>query len=349
MTTDHLTERDIDRYSRREMPEADLLRLGDHIADCAECRRRLRVRRDRDHLTEEQLQACVDGQLETIEQRAVASHLERCAQCRGEVQDLREFAAHWKPLRPHWHWYGAVAAGIAVVAALGALWMRGDRKNRQPLFTLRDSSGVVSLDRSGRLAGLESLPPEQRELVASALKDGRVALPSNLRDLTGPPEQLMGLAEPAEFRLLSPAGGAVLSDRPNLRWSALDGAKYTATLQDETTGAVLSSEALQDTSWIPRQPLSRGHVYVWQVTAMRGGRETIAPRPPAPPARFLVVDAVTSSRLERLPQSPLARGVLFAQAGLLEDAATELKKLAEQNPQSQTVRSLVRSLREGRQ
>ena len=348
MTTDHLTDRDIDRYRRREMPPADLLRLGDHIADCAECRDRLRVGRDRDHLTEDQLQACVDGNLEAIEQLAVTSHLERCAQCRREVQDLREFAAHWKPPRPHWYRYGAIAAAVAV-AALGALWMRGDRKDRQPLFALRDSSGMVSLDRSGRLSGLESLPREQRELVASALRDGRVAIPSSLRDLTGRPEQLMGSAEPAAFRLLSPAGTAVLSDRPTLRWSALDGAKYTATLQDETTGTALSSEGLRDTSWIPPQPLSRGHTYVWQVTAMRGGRETIAPRPPEPPVRFLVVDAVTSSRLEALPQSSLARGILFAQAGLLDDAAMELSKLAEQNPESQTVRSLVRSLSEARQ
>jgi lipopolysaccharide biosynthesis regulator YciM len=63
-----------------------------------------------------------------------------------------------------------------------------------------------------------------------------------------------------------------------------------------------------------------------------------------------VLDADAHDRLTRLekaaPNSRLARGVAYAQAGLLDEAEAELQKLLKENPRSRVARDLLRSLRQ---
>lgn len=224
----------------------------------------------------------------------------------------------------------------------------------EPL-ALNDGGERVALDRQGRLEGLEGAPPEARQAVSRALR---------LRSLN-PPSVLKGLAEDeggtlmgdggaagASFAPSWPVGKVVRETRPTFSWSPLAGAKsYAVSVVDSKFKPVAQSRPLVQPSWTADAALARGAVYSWQVTAtMADGTEITAPAAPAPQARFRVLDADTHDRLTRLetaaPNSRLARGVAYAQAGLLDEAEAELKSLLKENPRSQLARDLLRSLRQ---
>jgi hypothetical protein len=82
---------------------------------------------------------------------------------------------------------------------------------------------------------------------------------------------------------------------------------------------------------------------------MKEGREVISPAPPAPEARFKILEAGRAEELGRsldaAGASHLARGVLYARAGLLDDAEREIEALLRDNPRSNAARKLLRSLR----
>ena len=88
---------------------------------------------------------------------------------------------------------------------------------------------------------------------------------------------------------------------------------------------------------------------MWQVESSAAGREVTAPVPPAPPARFTVLSAAEAGRLAHAPVSHLVRGVLYADAGLLDDAERELTELKQQNPGSELVQRFVDQLAHARQ
>jgi hypothetical protein len=81
------------------------------------------------------------------------------------------------------------------------------------------------------------------------------------------------------------------------------------------------------------------------VKAVRGGEEVTSPRPPAPQARFRVLDRAKADELARArrayPSSHLALGLLYAEAGLLKEAEQELRLLRKANPDSEIARRLL--------
>lgn len=83
---------------------------------------------------------------------------------------------------------------------------------------------------------------------------------------------------------------------------------------------------------------------MWQVEGSVDGRVVVAPSPPAPPATFSVVPHTDAERLARAPESHLIRGILYANAGVLDQAAEELEQLRAQNPESEAVRQLLAQL-----
>jgi hypothetical protein len=111
-----------------------------------------------------------------------------------------------------------------------------------------------------------------------------------------------------------------------------------------------SSPALSSNEWAVPGALERGRFYSWEVTALKGGTPlAAAPAPPAPEARFKVLEQSKEEELSRAlaaqPDSRLARAVIYSRAGLLDDAERELQALARQNPRSATARRLLRSVR----
>jgi hypothetical protein len=192
-----------------------------------------------------------------------------------------------------------------------------------------------------------ALGPEDRARVREAVQAARLSLPSTLSELNGRASTLMGPPDAPEFHLVAPLGTVVLDTQPMLRWTPIPGATtYIVTLQDQATGHTISSSPLARNEWVPDHPLTRGATYAWQVAgSVSGSAEVVAPRPPAPPARFRVLDSPAANQFQTLPASHLVRGVLYANAGLIADAERELAALSAQNPNSEVADTLLKQIR----
>ena len=350
----HVTDADIDQFRRRQLSAADLVTFADHLAGCDECRRRVANGVDiaaasrslqeaagisgDDHVEESELQLFVDGGLGPERRREVSLHLDRCASCAAEVRDLQSFVAGLG--RPgqssRTRAYAVLAAAAVLVLAVGVTWQW---RTQQPHAAVTNGSSPSTLD-------LETLTPADRARVREAL-DGRLELQSPVLELNGQRGTLLGSSNPPVFRLSAPVGTVVIEDRPTLRWTPLPGAvTYIVTLQDQATGETISSAPLTSIEWTVERPLPRGRTYAWQVAgSVSGGSETVTPTPPDPPAKFKVLDAQDADRLGRLPSSHLVRGVLYADAGLLDDAERELMAVPAQDPGSRVADRLLKQIR----
>lgn len=341
----HVTDHDIDRFCSRELHPSALVVFTDHVGACDECRRRLLERGRRrsevatiddelealiDHIPEDEIQAYVDRRLDASRRQEIARHLEACPSCAAEVRNLQAFAAHNPTIaRSRMPVYLALAAAAAAILVIGTLLV----SRRPPAET--EEAGLTA---------------RQNEIVRRAVSSQRLPLPAMLSELTGVPGRLMGGADAPPFQLVAPTGTAVLDDRPTFSWTAMPGAaQYAVTVLDATTGESSTSPPLTTSTWTPTTSLARGRIYVWQVAATIEGREVIVPAPPAPPARILVLDASTASDLERLPLSALVRGILYANAGLVDDAERELAAVPAQDPDSGVAVSLLKQLRDARE
>jgi hypothetical protein len=115
---------------------------------------------------------------------------------------------------------------------------------------------------------------------------------------------------------------------------------------------VAESGPVAGSQWTPDRPLAPGGVYTWEIVARRGDVEAMAPGPRSEEARFRVLTAEEASELERAVGesrgSHLALGVLYARAGLLDDAERELAQVVAANPRSAAVRRLVASVQDWR-
>jgi len=259
--------------------------------------------------------------------------------------------------------FGAAALAIVALLLVGwAIW-RMPKKENEELVIIRPSppsepspSVAPSLEVQPEpvpvVAQLNdgAVPPAYQELVRKALTSQRIERASQLQGLTRPSSSLMGGNEKQEFSVVAPAGVVLMSDRPAFRWSRLEGATgYVVEVYDSQFKRVITSPELTTLSWSSTQSLSRGQVYSWQVKAVKEGQEVTVPRPPAPQAKFRVVDQGSFSEISRAKRaygsSHLTLALLYAKAGLVNEAEQELRLLQRANPQSEIVRKLLRQLR----
>lgn len=260
-----------------------------------------------------------------------------------------------------------LAAAAALVLALLLSWRPepgrpGPGQAQQPPAALKaaervrlaDGAGAVVLRADGSLDGLPDLPQDASRSLAAALGEGRLDLPARLAGLQGRAGVLMGAAGPsARLRVLGPLGTSVRSVRPEFHWQPLTGARvYVVSVYGENLTPVLRSPELASSasSWLASADLPRGRSYIWQVAAQVGEGRRVAPAPPEPEARFHVLAAEETRQLEqRLAAaggSRLARGVLLAQAGVLDEAEQAFGELQAQNPGSQEVARLLKQVRQ---
>jgi hypothetical protein len=223
---------------------------------------------------------------------------------------------------------------------------------------LNDGAGQLSLDQEGKLSGADDLPPAYQRLLKEVLTTRRIERSSELKGLSRPPSSLMSTdKQESEFSVIEPVGRVLLSDHPTFRWSPMEGATgYVVEVYDSKFNLVVASPKLTNPSWAAAQALARGQVYSWQVKAIKDGQEFTSPRPPAPQARFRILDRAKASDLEKArrayPSSHLTLGLLYAEAGLLKEAEQELRALQKANPDSEIARNLlsqVQALRRKRQ
>jgi anti-sigma factor RsiW len=357
----HLTDGEIDRFRRRTLLADELVAFADHLAACDTCRVRVAPPADlaaaamrfasalglaESHVPEDDVHRYVDGTLDAVRRGEIEQHLEQCATCADEVVNLQHFARqtpHDRRRGGAW-WFSGLAAAAALL--LGVLAWQRMRDVPPILMVLNDGAATIGVDASGNVDGVKGLPADDRSRLRQVLVAGRLMVPPAVVALAGVDSgTLRGPGDASGFRVIAPVATAVLSDRPALRWTRLsDNAIYVVRLHDEVTGSTVTSPPLRAGEWVPETPLARGDIYVWQVEGSADGRESTAPIPPAPAARFVILNAADAARMARAPASHLLRGVLYASVGLLDDAERELTELKRQNPTSDLVRRLVDQL-----
>ncbi|HEX5964798.1 MAG TPA: zf-HC2 domain-containing protein [Pyrinomonadaceae bacterium] len=213
---------------------------------------------------------------------------------------------------------------------------------------LNEGSRVVTLDQDGKLSGAEDLPPAYQELLKKTLSSSRIEKSSQLQGLSRPSSSLMGSNNSQKiFEVLDPIGSVLLSNQLTFRWSAMDGATgFIVEVYDEKFNPVVASPQLTGLTWTTTLP--RGKVYSWQVRAITDSGEVMSPRPPAPQAKFRIVDQAKANELANArrsyPSSHLTLGLLYADAGLLREAEQEFRLMQRANPNSDLARNLLRQV-----
>ena len=419
---EHLTQKQVEAYSQRQLSAAELLSVTDHLGECEACQRRIDAgdavflalhagtlgEELSAHLTPEQTADYVDKNLSGESLQAVADHLSGCEQCAFAVEDLRAFRNEIAPslereYRPEAvpastagarrggflsffrmspiPAFGSAALAVLLLAVMGWLaWVawRTPREaepqvavapspSSQPsasptpslqpepaastitvVAQLNDGAGVLSVDAEGKLSGAENLPPAYQNAVKKALTTQRIEKSSQLQGLSRPPGTLMSSDnQKQEFSVIEPAGSVLMTNQPTLRWSRLEGATgYLVEVYDDQFKLVASSPQLTNLSWATT--LAPGKVYSWQVKAIKDGQEITSPRPPAPQAKFRLLDQAKANELARAKRayasSHLTLGLLYAEAGLLKEAEQELRLLRRANPNSDVARTLLRQV-----
>jgi anti-sigma factor ChrR (cupin superfamily) len=322
----------------------------------------------------------VDGQLDPAARASVDLHVASCEQCDEDVQDLRatwtETSAHEGAAPPAAVMRAStsritrytVAAAVLAVVAGGAWYVRRAERlvvpatlvvqKNAPLadrFALVDTIGRVALAADGRVTGLTRLTASDAAAVTDVITTGRLSVSPAIATLRTPAGPLMGVGAPAEahFSLAGPLATMVESVTPEFTWTAATGATtYRISVFDDRLNLVVESGALTETRWTPRAPLARDHVYSWQVRAETSRGPVLAPGTGSPQARFRVLDAVSAALLEsarhQYGSTPLVMGVLYARAGLLDDARRELEALRNANPDSSIAAELLRQIKAAR-
>jgi len=246
------------------------------------------------------------------------------------------------------------SAAQAQDARLQAPQSAGGGASEPITLALKDIGGNLVTDKEGDFRIIRPLPPATQQAVAMALRQQSMQFPPVVAEIAGKAGTLLGGGdEGVPFALSSPLSTVVISDRPIFRWQPLPGAvQYRVFVFDSDFKRVAASPTLVKPEWTAQPPLERGRVYTWQVEALKDGTEVLSPRPPAPEARFQVMEKPKVEELTRSVQaysdSLLISAILYANAGALEEAERELKRLEELNPQSPVPHKLLQQIRSAR-
>ena len=322
------------------------------------------------HLSHEEVAAFAENDWSRVDRQQITEHLERCPQCSEDADDLRKFRDDLAqpPLAPVTKvitrrrsffivpvWVGT-AAMILLAIFLGYRFYHG--KPQPPpsmVVQLKDGGSYIGLDSAGRLTSPLVFDPGDEKKIKDALVSKRIEPPAVLALLSSPQGTLLGPAGARpDLQLIAPLATAVPSDRPVFRWQpTLQASSYIVSIYDSRYGKVAQSPPLTQNEWQADRPLPRGQIYTWQLTANVKGKLVRAPLPPAPEARFQVLPQAEAEQLEKTrsqhPDSHLLLGLLYAQAGALDDSTRELTALLAANPGSGAAKELLASVQQLRQ
>lgn len=328
--TGHVSSSEIREVIAHRGAASDRRRILDHIAACETCRRTAQqetsgravvvTRDDGEHLSDEQLDAYVAGTSSPADVEIVVTHLEDCAMCAETVADARRDVATDRR-RSRVPLAIAAAAAIAVIGGAVLVAVREPRVESAPARPVR----------AQRAAAYDT--PQWNEDVGAAIRSGTLPLRSDLADLAPVPRSVRGPAGEAAHATLEPAGVVVRSTRPLVQWTSFAHATYVVVLQRWGSKDLIESPRLSAAQWHVDRDLVRGATYEMQVGITRDGKRWIVPAPPEPRALFRILEADRQTELARAeqkyPQDHLLIAVLDARAGLFDDAAEQLDRLAQ--------------------
>jgi len=217
---------------------------------------------------------------------------------------------------------------------------------------LSDGVGEVTIDKSGRVTGLDNVSESSRQYIARTALSEQIQPADVLRRLSGQQSGLRGDdSDGKAFKLLYPSRRVVIEDRPTFRWESLSGVtNYQVYVLDANGDQVSQSEELPptQTQWKAPTGLCRGQIFSWVVTALVDGKDIVSPSASNPEVKFAILSSNDFNELNQLKKSNshLALGIFYARVGLLTEAEREFQKLIQLNPQSELPRKLLKSVRE---
>lgn len=213
-----------------------------------------------------------------------------------------------------------------------------------------DGRDTVTVNRGGRITGLDDVPSSTRRAIADTVVAQQIGRPDILNSLAEESAPLRGPDRSPSFKLVSPGRAVLVGDRPKFKWGKLAGATSYQVYVGDLNGpeAANSGQLSADqTEWSVPKPLPRGQVYSWAVIAVLDGKQIVSPGPASSERKFQILPGDSFKQLAQLKRthSHLALGVFYAEIGLLPEAEREFQALAKINPQSQLAKKLLRSIR----
>jgi len=340
------------------------------------------------HLSAAEVAAYAQGTANEIDLEIADSHLSDCATCLNEVKryapaEVKAFKPRGFSLMNAWRVAAVVACAIIVIVL--AIWLlrskpaprkeqvanpantstpqsspaaevRPPVREAELALVLNDGNRKVTVDKQGNLAGLERLPSSVQQKVRAALQTGKLEQSSALAQVAIERSTLLGMSQGGlPFPIIGPLGEVVQSQRPTFIWHVSGGVQsYTVTVTDADLNVIATSPPLKTPPWRISKPLKAGGIYSWQVTALKDdGSRITAPVLPEPQAKFKILDRSMAELLQQAksayPDSHLTLAVLYAEAGLLDDAERELRMLIRDNPRAAVAQKLLREVQEMRE
>ena len=325
------------------------------------------------HLTYHEMAAYVDRQLARDVAAQVEKHVQECRSCgaelteieavRREVEGSEKLPGWFERVSGLWRetfaWKGAFAlAGAAACALLVLLVVRKpipetlkQQASARPTQTgqvagIQDGKRFIAIAPGGTVTGLDDLPVSLRASLAQAITTQKIELPAGLAELAGKSSVLLGpSAAPSDVELMGPVGIVVETERPTLRWKPIAHAEYRVSVYSDNYEEAATSGWLHGAEWQVGKALKRGARYSWQLSVRHNGTEFTVPAPPAPEARFKVLDAAGEAEIAQLKtvsmNSHMLLGIRYAQLGALDESERELRQAHEQSPDSATVSALL--------
>lgn len=326
---------------KRDVSEADVRAL------------RVQLEGEPDHPNlEEELFLYADGTLPPERHAAVDAHLATCARCREDVNDL--LAVRTQPAREARRWpYAAAAAILAALIGAGSWFAtREEAPAPRPIVVVKQPPAqpqrpaevpvIITTTTEPPKAGYARR--EWDSLVRAARTGTRLVMPVVLQTLRPGSDHLRGRND-ASYTL-RPAGVVVETQRPTFTWRAREGARAVVSVF-EGGREVVRSEPRTEPRWKPHRDLARGVTYTWEVELEKEGQVEILPSPPAPQARFRVLDEDARVELDAARREHandhLLLGLLYAKNGLDEEAKQELQQV-EDPRDADTARRLLRDI-----
>lgn len=357
---EHMTRDTLERLRRRELAPAELVKVLRHVSDCPQCAELgeemfagdLAALRDTGSIGETssehpdadtELMAYVDGRADAASREIIETHLEECESCRAEVRGLRAAAAEFASARRS-TWWLAVAAILIILIAIAVMVDNrpaGGPRQRPPVI-----STAPPVDSTASPRRVPYANARWESLVSDALRTARLPYPRDLDALREGEDRLRSNGDGGKRLRFAPAGNVVDETRPRFVWPSVGDATYVVSVFDNEN-LIAQSKALRRSEWTPERELPRGRTLLWQVEATHGGAVELLPSPPDPQAMFRIAGADEHADLERAkrehPDDPLLLAVLYARAGLRDEALDALRRVdVERVPEAKRLQSANR-------